>query len=39
MLENLKKYINVETITVFQRRNNVSLSMSKFNVETTLILG
>ena len=26
MLEKLKLYINVEKITVFQRRNNVSLS-------------
>ena len=26
MLDKLKSYINIENITVFQRRNNVSLS-------------
>ena len=26
MLDKLKSYINIEKITVFQRRNNVSLS-------------
>ena len=43
MLEKLKLYIKVEKITVFQRRNNVSLSTlnqrQKFNIEATLILG
>ena len=31
--------LNVEKIAVFERRNNVSLSTLKFNVEATWILG
>ena len=43
MLEKLKLFINVEKIIVFQQQKqrqfiNVK-STSKFNVETTLILG
>ena len=43
MLEKLKLFINVEKIIVFQQQKQRQFinakSTSKFNVETTLILG